>query len=79
LATDVDKNGWLNLQEWKEFCKKSCAQISARLNVKINPVSEEVMEANFDLNRFEEKEGITHNDFIKKNDLDIRLTRFFAY
>lgn len=78
-AADTDGNGWLNLEEWKKFCVKSCEQISDRLKVKIEPVSEEQMEINFNINRFEGKEGITHNDFLKKADFDKRLTRFFAY
>jgi hypothetical protein len=63
-ATDLNGNGWLDMEEWKNFCKKSCQQISDRLNVHIEPVDEHQMEINFDLNRFEGKEGITHNDFL---------------
>jgi hypothetical protein len=39
--TDTDRNGMLNLAEYKAFCKKSCENISKRIGYPINTISEE--------------------------------------
>jgi hypothetical protein len=56
----------LTLDEWKVFCKKQIANISKHTGVTLSPVDEQTMAAQWDLNRFEGKKGITLNDFHQK-------------
>ena len=59
VETDVNNNGQLDLEEWKHFCKKQCENLSKRIGRVVTPVSEAQMEVNFNLNRFNGKDGIT--------------------
>ena len=72
---DPDKNGMLTLDEWQVFCKKACENLSKRIGVTINPVDDTIKEAQWRLNRFEGKAGITLNDFHKKARYDGILMR----
>ena len=76
--TDRNRNGMLDLAEYKNFCKKSCENISRRINVTLDTISEEQMETQFNANRFEGKEGLTYEDFRTKAIYDMRLSKFKA-
>ena len=73
LATDVNMNGSLDLDEWKAFCRMQVANISQRCGVNMNTTDEEHMEISWRINQFEGKGGITPSDFKKKSVIDIKL------
>jgi hypothetical protein len=68
IQTDVNKNGQLDLKEWKEFSKKMCENLSKRIGKVITPVSEAQMEVNYEINKSgtSSKAGLTVADFKRK-------------
>ena len=66
----------LTLDEWKVFCKKQMENISRRTKCEIPTVDETTMEAQWKMNRFEGKKGITLNDFHLKAQYDVTLMAY---
>ena len=66
MAVDVNLDGYLQLNEYKEFCRRHCENISRRVGMKVNVVDEEHMEIAWRINQFDGKGGITREDFKKK-------------
>ena len=66
LSTDVDLNGILELDEYKQFCKSQVENISKRVGVKMQVADEKHMEIAWNINQFEGKGGITPSDFKTK-------------
>ena len=74
MACDNNKNGMLDEEEYIKFCKNQGENLTKRMNgIKFINVDEETMRKTWKLNQFENKGGITLNDFHKKQDNDRRL------
>ena len=73
MATDVNLNGMLELEEWKCFCRKQVGNISKRVGVELTPADEQHMTIQWKINQFDKKGGITPNDFKKKAQIDMKL------
>ena len=50
LAVDVNMNGMLDLDEWKVFCRRQVANLSARTKVSMVTVDEAHMEIAWKIN-----------------------------
>ena len=50
MATDVNLNGMLELEEWKCFCRKQVGNISKRVGVELTPADEQHMTIQWKIN-----------------------------
>jgi hypothetical protein len=73
-ASDFNSDRVLQLDEYKVFCRKQVANISARTGVDMKTASEEHMEIAWKINQFSGKGGINEDDFKLKVRIDGVLT-----
>ena len=74
LATDRDLNGSLDLEEWKQYCKKHREMLSRKCGIDMPGLSDQDIETHWKINQFEQKDGITRLDFKQKAIFDTVLT-----
>ena len=72
-SCDTNANKMLDLDEYLVFCKKQGENLSKRIGTTFVNVAEETMKKTWEMNRHEGKEGITLDDFHKKQEIDRKL------